>query len=297
VSRPEADYRDELFLPGHLGCPGCGSALGLRFALEALGPRTVLVMGACCADIVIGLFPKSNLRVPVLDSVFAAAAVTAAGVRASLDMQGQEGVTVMAWSGDGGTFDIGLQSLSGAAERNENIIYICYDNEAYMNTGIQRSSATPAGAWTTTTPDLKDRPKKDMVRIMAAHRIPYAATASVAFPEDFKAKLAKAREITGMRFIHLHSPCPPGWRIPSAKAVKTARLAVWTNLFPLYEVEGGRTYRITVPTRNKPLGDYLGLQGRFQDLSPEQIAALQASVDEDWERLNRRAAESAGQEG
>ena len=283
---------EQIFLSGHLGCPGCGAALGLRFALEALGEKTILIMGACCADIIIGLYPQCNLKIPVLDSVFASAAVTAAGVKASLEMQGRTDLTVLAFAGDGGTFDIGLQSLSGAAERNEDIIYLCYDNEAYMNTGIQRSSATPAGAWTTTTPQAKDSPKKDIIRIMAAHSIPFAATASVAFPEDFKTKLEKAKNIKGMKFIHLHSPCPPGWRVPSAKSVKVARCAVQSRVFPLYQVEHGDRYTLTMPDFTRPVSDYFQIQGRFNDLSPEQIAQAQAQVEARWDRLVRRAGES-----
>ncbi len=284
--------QDQVFLPGHLGCPGCGAALGLRFALEALGEKTILIMGACCADIIVGLYPQCNLRIPVLDSVFASAAVTAAGVKASLEMQGRTDLTVLAFAGDGGTFDIGLQSLSGAAERNEDIIYLCYDNEAYMNTGIQRSSATPAGAWTTTTPRAKDSPKKDIVRIMAAHSIPFAATASVAFPEDFRAKLKQARSIKGLRFIHLHSPCPPGWRVPSAKSIKVARYAVQSRVFPLYQVEYGDRYILTSPDFARPVSDYFQLQGRFNDLTPDQTAQAQALVEARWDRLVRRARES-----
>ena len=198
----------------------------------------------------------------------------------------------MVMAGDGGTFDIGLQSLSGAAERNDDIIYICYDNEAYMNTGIQRSSATPFGAWTTTTPESKARSKKNMIEIMAAHEIPYAATASIAFPDDFAAKLKKARERKGMRFFHVLAPCPTGWRIPSSWSVKVSRLAVHTNVFPLYEVEDGYRYRITVKSRSLPVGEYLMLQGRFKHLSDEQLAEAQSRVDRAWVRLNMRERES-----
>ncbi len=228
----------------------------------------------------------------MLHIAFESAAVTAAGVRAALDIHGKSDINVVAWAGDGGTFDIGIQSLSGAAERNDDIIYICYDNEAYMNTGIQRSSATPDGAWTTTTPVGKLRPKKDIMAIMAAHRIPYAATASIAFPEDFTAKLKKATGIRGTKFFHVLSTCPPGWRIPSNLSVKTARLAVHSNVFPLYEVEDGERYRITVQPRNLPVKDYLKPQGRFQDLSEETISEIQQQINRNWERLRLLSGDS-----
>jgi pyruvate/2-oxoacid:ferredoxin oxidoreductase beta subunit len=193
----------------------------------------------------------------------------------------------MAWAGDGGTFDIGLQSLSGSAERNDDIIYVCYDNEAYMNTGIQRSSATPFLSWTTTTPNpvFKDTPKKDIMEIMAAHRVPYAATASPAYPEDFLKKMRKAKETKGLRFIHILSSCPPGWKFPSELSVRISRLAVETKIFPLFEIENGRKYTLTVVPKGLPVGGYLKLQGRFGHLSGEQLAAIQENVDEEWSVL------------
>ena len=280
----------ELMGPGHLACAGCGAALAMRYALEALGPRTIIVMPACCWSIITGPLPNSALRVPTFHTAFETAAVTAAGVRAALEMQGKSDINVVAWAGDGGTFDIGIQSLSGAAERNDDIIYICYDNEAYMNTGIQRSSATPDLAWTTTTPRGKLRAKKNIMAIMAAHMIPYAATASIAFPDDFIAKLKKAAGISGTRFFHVLATCPVGWRIPSNLSVKMARLAVHTNVFPLYEVVEGERYHLTVVSRNLPVEDYLKPQGRFQNLTAETIAEIQQEVDRKWAKLNRLAA-------
>ena len=208
-----------------------------------------------------------------------------------MDVQGQDDITVLAWAGDGGTFDIGLQALSGAAERDEDFLYICYDNEAYMNTGIQRSSATPKGAWTTTTPDgyEEDRPKKDIVGILAAHRIPYVATASVAFPDDFVKKVEKAKRIRGTRFIHLLAPCPPGWKIASEASIEVARLAVHTKLFPLYEVEEGERYRITVQPLGLPVREYLKRQGRFRALTDEEIEGIQREVDRRWAELQEKA--------
>jgi pyruvate/2-oxoacid:ferredoxin oxidoreductase beta subunit len=225
--------------------------------------------------------------VPILHTAFETAAVTASGVKKGLIAQGIKDVQVMAWAGDGGTFDIGLQALSGSAERNDDIIYVCYDNEAYMNTGIQRSSATPFLSWTTTTPNpvFKDTPKKDIMEIMAAHRIPYAATATPSFPEDFLNKMVKAKGVKGLRFIHILSSCPPGWKFPSELSVKISRLAVETKIFPLYEIEKGRKYTLTVEPKGLPVGEYLKLQGRFGHLSEKATEAIQANVDEEWEFL------------
>ncbi|MDI6756147.1 MAG: thiamine pyrophosphate-dependent enzyme, partial [Thermodesulfobacteriota bacterium] len=222
--------KEEFLYSGHIGCPGCGSSLAMRYTLQALGKKTMVVIPACCWATVAGFFPSTSLKVPVLHTAFETAAITASGVKKGLMARGIEDVQVLAWAGDGGTFDIGLQALSGCAERNDDIIYVCYDNEAYMNTGIQRSSATPFLSWTTTTPNpaFKDTPKKDIMEIMAAHRIPYAATASPAYPEDFLNKMRKVREIRGLRFIHILSSCPPGWKFPSELSVKISRLAVET---------------------------------------------------------------------
>jgi pyruvate ferredoxin oxidoreductase beta subunit/2-oxoisovalerate ferredoxin oxidoreductase beta subunit len=202
-------------------------------------------------------------------------------------MRGDTDTTVMAWAGDGGTFDIGFQALSGAAERNEDIIYACYDNEAYMNTGIQRSSATPAGAWTTTTPHPhpKSHPKKKILEILAAHGIPYLATASVAYPDDLAEKLKKAREIRGMKFIHIFAPCPTGWKSSPGMTVELARLAVQTRLFPLVEVWDGRYYKLNKDIPQKPVADYLTQQGRFGKLTKAETKAFETAIDEKWEDI------------
>jgi len=282
--------KEEYMGPGHLACAGCGSPLGLRLALKALGKKTVIVIPASCMSIIVGGFPHSAIAVPIVHVAFETAACSASGIRASLDMQGDTETTVVAWAGDGGTFDIGIQALSGAAERNDDFIYICSDNEAYMNTGIQRSSATPYLAWTTTTPvgNPKEGPKKDMMAIMADHGIPYAATACVAYPEDFVGKLRKARGIKGTRFIHLLSPCPAGWRIASNEAIKVARLAVETKVFPLYEIEEGEVYTITYQPKGIPVEAYLSQQGRFSHLTKEEIALIQENADHQWSRLVQR---------
>ncbi|MGE5242837.1 MAG: thiamine pyrophosphate-dependent enzyme [Betaproteobacteria bacterium] len=280
---------DEIMAPGHLGCGGCGGTLSMRLVLKALGRQTVLVVPACCWSVIDGPAPFSAAGVPVMHTPFASAAAAASGVRAALDLEGEAETTVCAWAGDGGTFDIGIQALSAAAERNENILYVCYDNEAYMNTGVQRSSATPLGAWTTTTPSahVKDRPKKDLIAIMAAHGIPYAATATVAFPDDLITKVRKAAAIPGTRVLHLLSPCPPGWKIPSERAIEYARLAVAARVFPLFEVEDGRTWRVTVDPEPVALEEYLRGQARFRQLldDPAALERVRLGVDDRWRQL------------
>ena len=181
---------EEFLESGHLACPGCGASLSMRMVLKALGEKTVVALPACCWSIIAGPYPQSSLKLPLYHSAFETGASVASGIKAALLARGDTETTVVAWAGDGGTFDIGLQALSGAAERNEDILYVCYDNEAYMNTGIQRSSATPLGAWTTTTPGAhpEARPKKDILAILAAHRIPYAASATPAYPEKTGAR-------------------------------------------------------------------------------------------------------------
>ena len=432
---------EELMSSGHKGCQGCGGVMAMRYALKALGKDTIVVIPACCWTVLEGEFPYTSLRVPLLHTAFETAASASSGVRAALKARGKDDVTVMAWAGDGGTFDIGMQALSGAVERNEDFIYVCYDNEGYMNclsesslvmtkqglkkiteiktgdevyafdqstyqpvlkkctgvfdngirdvyelqtlhhsikatgnhpflilqrngrgkantliwktleelrvgdevvvlknmdegqsckfdfskiksidyvgkeqtfdlrvedehnfiadgivvhnTGIQRSSSTPYGAWTTTTPvdAFEKAHKKNMVDIMVAHGIPYTATACIAYPEDLIRKMKKAKEIRGAKFIHILAPCPSGWRFASHETVKLARLAVETNIFPLYEVEYGE-YTISRKPRKKPARDYLALQGRFRHLTDEVAAEIQAKVDENWEKLLRKERES-----
>jgi len=276
---------------GHLACAGCGAAVSMRLTLKALGEKTVMVFPASCWSIIPGSWPYSSFRIPVVHAGFATGGATASGVRAALDIRGDHEAVVAVWAGDGGTFDIGLQALSGAAERNEDFIYICNDNEGYMNTGTQRSSATPMFAWTTTTPVMKpkENPKKDIMAIMADHRIPYAATATIAYPEDLLRKMEKAKGIRGTRFIHLLSPCSPGWRIPSELTIKISRLAVRSKVFPLYEIENGRSYNIQEEPHTVPVKEYLKLQGRFSHLTDQEIKKIQEMVDEEWEHLLRKA--------
>jgi pyruvate ferredoxin oxidoreductase beta subunit/2-oxoisovalerate ferredoxin oxidoreductase beta subunit len=292
LSIPSEDY----MYSGHVGCPGCGATVAMKFALKALGEKTVMVIPACCWAIIAGAHPQTALKVPILHTAFATAAAASSGVRAALDMKKDTETTVVAWAGDGGTFDIGFQALSGAVERNEDFIYVCYDNEAYMNTGVQRSSATPYGTRTTTTPgqDWKHTRKKNIVEVLAAHRIPYAATASIAFPEDMIRKFQKAKEMKGgSRFIHVFATCPTGWRMPSEMSVKVARLAVQTNIFPLYEVEDGINYTLNYQG-DRPAEDYFNVQGRFKHLTDADMEKIQEMVNADWGLLLRKVGNSLG---
>lgn len=293
-SLPEAEFMD----PGTLGCQGCGGALSMRQVLHHVGDDAIAVLPACCWSIIDGPWPLHALRIPVLHTAFETAAVVATGVKAAKQMQGSD-TTVIAWAGDGGTFDIGLQALSGAAERNEDIVFVCYDNEAYMNTGIQRSSATPAGTWTTTTPEERPepRPKKDIMAIMAAHRIPYAATATAAYPDDLAGKVRTAVAMKGgMRFLHILSACPPGWKMPADRAIEAMRRAVQSKVFPLYEVHDGRRYAITVrPDPELPVEEYFAMQGRFDPLLADQamLQRVRDEVRQRWEDLVARDEASA----
>jgi 2-oxoisovalerate ferredoxin oxidoreductase beta subunit len=280
----------ELVYSGHVACPGCGGGLAIRYMLKALGPKTIVSIPACCWAITSGPFPRTALKVPTLDTAFEATGASISGLRAALDALGMKDITVVGYAGDGGTADIGIQALSGMIERNTDAIYFMYDNEAYMNTGIQRSSATPFGAWTTTTPaDMdgtwKTEPKKSMMAIVVAHKIPYAATVSIGFPEDFVRKVEKAKNIKGPRFIHAFCPCPPGWKYSPENTIKLAKLGVNANVFPLYEVENG-VYKISMkPSKPRPVKEYLESQGRFKHLKDEMIAQMQERTDRTWNNL------------
>ncbi|MFO8031781.1 MAG: thiamine pyrophosphate-dependent enzyme [Desulfohalobiaceae bacterium] len=267
---------------GHMACPGCGASLSMRHALKALGEETIVIVPACCWSVIAGLFPTTALSVPLLHVPFATAAACASGVRRALLAQDKSNVTVLVWAGDGGTFDIGLQALSGAADRKEDFLYVCYDNEAYMNTGIQQSSATPAGAWTTTTPGGKELEsgKKDILGIMRSHNPSYLGTACIAYPEDFYAKFQKAAQMQGFRFLHILSVCPPGWRIDSQDALRVSRMAVDSGAFPLLELEQERFRQTVIPEDPLPLADYIQAQKRFKNLSPQDLDTLQAAIME-----------------
>ncbi|MCC7140305.1 MAG: pyruvate synthase subunit beta [Planctomycetes bacterium] len=287
----DALSHEEILRAGHLACPGCGVTPAYRWALKVLGRRTIVTAPACCFAVIDGAFPYSASSVPFLHAAFEAAPAYASGVRAALDVTGQHDVNVLVWAGDGGTFDIGLQSLSAAAERNEDMIYVCYDNEAYMNTGIQRSSATPRGAWTMTTPakDGKREPKKHLGEIMAAHRIPYFATVSISHPEDFVRKLETAKSMRGFRLLHYFCPCPTGWKADSRHMAELGRLAVETGVFPLYEVFDGVRTVVNVAPAWTPMKEYLKLQGRFAQVTPPEVEAMEREARAEWARLERRA--------
>ncbi len=283
--------KEEFVNPGHLACQGCGGALAMRLMLKTLGKNTILTFPACCWSVIDGPFPYSAVKVPLFHTAFETAAVVTSGVKAALRRVADPETNAVAWAGDGGTFDIGLQALSGAAERNDDMYYFVYDNEAYMNTGIQRSSATPQGAWTTTTPVNfpKATPKKDLLSIMAAHSIPYIATASVAYPEDFTRKLEKSKSIKGFKFFHIFAPCPPGWRSNPKDTITLAKLGVDTGIFPLLEIEDGVKYTMNLPKEGKlkPVSDYVSMQGRFRHLKEADVEKMQKFVNNRYDRLKK----------
>jgi pyruvate ferredoxin oxidoreductase beta subunit/2-oxoisovalerate ferredoxin oxidoreductase beta subunit len=281
--------REELLASGHLACPGCGGSLAMRLVLKALGPRTMITLPAFCWTLLSGPAPRSALGVRHLHMAPGTTAATASGIRAALDALGDTETTVLAWSDIGGTSDAGLQALSGAAERNEDILYVCHEDEAGMNTGIQCSPATPWDAGTTTAPTGAPRfhPRKDLIGILAAHRIPYAASSTVAHPVDLIEKVQKARAIRGTRFLLILAPCPPGWGVSSEETIDLARQAVRTRVFPLFEVENGQRWRFTTDHPGDPVEPYLRRQGRFRHLTPEQVRRIQSEVDARWETLKR----------
>lgn len=291
ATAPAMTQRDDCLLrPGNTNCGGCGMSIGLTMldrALKEAGQTCSLVIPACCGIVTAGAFPTTSYGVPTIATTFASSSAVATGVAAIRDLN-DEPHQVICWAGDGGTYDIGLATLSAVAERNENLIYICYDNEIYGNTGGQRSSATPVGAKTSTTPAGKAEGKKDIMSIMAAHRIPYAATLSIAHPEDFARKMATALSLKGMRFLLLHSPCPTGWKSEPEDSVGLIRLAVASGLFPLYEVFDGATYRVNVEPDGSDPADYFHRQRRFRD-EVLDLEATRAQCDDRIQRLKALA--------
>jgi pyruvate/2-oxoacid:ferredoxin oxidoreductase beta subunit len=279
------EIRQEYMRSGHMGCPGCGVATTMRLVLKVLGENTIVVIIPGCHAVISANFPNSVLTVPCFHSAFEIAAPTAAGIANALKIKGEEDTTVLAIAGDGGTFDIGLQSLSGAADRNENFIYLCLDNEAYMNTGIQSSSSTPEKVWTMTTPGGRKGRKKNLMQIISAHRMPYAATVAMGDPLDLMDKIRRAKTIKGTRFIHALAPCPTGWRMAEDLSAKATMLAVETKLFPLYEIIDGTQYRITHQPQGLPVKEYTKIQGRYRHLTEEDVEDLQRQTDEEWEQL------------
>jgi len=289
---------EEQLAPGHRACIGCGEALAVRLACKALGNSTIIVNATGCMEVVSSQLPYTSWRVPWIHTLFENTAAVASGIEAGLKIMTKKGpsdVTVVAMAGDGGTSDIGLQALSGALERGHDFIYMCLDNEAYMNTGIQRSSATPYGASTTTSPAGKVSIgqitwKKNMPAIAAAHDIPYVATACPSYPFDLMTKVSKAAAIKGPAYLHILSVCPVGWRCPTELTIRIGRLAIQTGVFPLYEVEHGK-YKLNVaPPKLKAVTEYLKLQGRFRHLSEDTINEIQQRVNEEYAKLKEKVA-------
>lgn len=270
-------------------CAGCGLELAVRVIMQVLGKNTIIVIPPGCAALFSGFGKETVLQIPGIQGNLENTAAYAAGIRAGLEMQGRHDVNVLGLAGDGATVDIGIQSLSGVFERGDRIIYICYDNEAYMNTGIQGSGSTPLQAMTTTTPAGKTVYRKDMVQIIAAHRIPYTATASVGYVDDLRKKVEKARDAGGPSYIHIQTPCPTGWGFDPGKTIEIARMAVQTCSWPLYEVFDGVTtkftYRVSKP---KKIEEYLRLQKRFRHISKEELEHIQNKVDQEYNLLMDR---------
>ncbi len=287
---------EEYLLPGDRACAGCGIGIGLRAITKALEGNAVMAVPASCLTVLGGMYPSSSLTVPWMNVVFPSTAAAATGLAAGLRATGRSDITVLAMAGDGGTADIGIQALSGAAERNEDFLYVCYDNEAYMNTGTQRSGLTPFGARTTTTPAHgKTEYAKDVCRIMEAHDIPYVASTSAAYPTDVYDKVATARRIHGTRYIQMSTPCPSGWGFDPKDTVRLGKMAVDAGLVVLYEVDGG-IFRLTGRsaqiarggTARVPVADYVATQSRFRGMSAEEVAAVQAWADDRWTRYVAR---------
>lgn len=285
---PIGPYCEHLLRPGNTNCAGCGMSIGLQLLAQGLGPdRPVLAIPACCGIVTAGAFPTSAYGVPTVATTFASAAAVASGISTVLGLNGEEH-PVICWTGDGGTYDIGLATLSAAAERNENLIYICYDNEIYGNTGGQRSSATPAGVATSTTPRGKIERKKDIMGIIAAHRVPYAATLSIAHREDFLRKVRHTRRTRGFRFLLILSPCPTGWKSEPAESVELIEAAVRCGVFPLYEVFDGLRYRINVRPDGTPVEEYTARQRRYS-MTEVDPARIRTQIAEQWAYLEAMA--------
>lgn len=287
--------KDEFLSSGHRACQGCGLAVTIRLSLKVLGKDTIIGTPAGCWSGVGSMYPDTAWRVPWMQTLFENSAAVMSGVESGLRILMEKGripereIHSVAIAGDGATNDIGVAALSGALERGHNFLYICLDNEAYMNTGIQRSGSTPLGTWTTTTPvgvkgDWEKSPKKNVTAIMAAHGIPYIATATTGYPEDLIRKVKKALSIKGTKFIQIFSPCPTGWKMDPALTVSITKEALSTRAFNLFEIENG-VYRITMKPKKTPLKEYLMKQGRFRHMPDDLIAKVEAGLDTAYENL------------
>jgi len=287
---------ESLLTSGHRACAGCGEALGAKLVMDAAGPNIMVATSTGCLEVFSTPYPESAWRVPWIHSLFENSSAVACGIEAALRARGlKDKVKVIAQGGDGGTADIGIGCLSGMLERNQEVLYVCYDNEAYMNTGVQRSGLTPFDTHTTTSPSGKysfgnQRPKKPLLEIVAAHQIPYAATATVGYPNDLQMKVKKALAESGATFIHLHVPCPLGWAYKSEATIEIARLAVQTGLFPIIEIKWGKVTRVRKITKERrPVEDYLKPQGRYRHLfvsedGKKEIEKIQAIANANIEK-------------
>jgi pyruvate ferredoxin oxidoreductase beta subunit len=286
---------EEFVYPGNRACPACGLSILYRIGLKAIGRDAILIVPPSCLTVMQGLYPIAATQLSALNVTFASTAAAASGVKAALRAQKNDHTQVVAWAGDGGTSDIGLQALSGAIERGEDFLYICYDNEGYMNTGVQRSGTTPQGAVTANTAITGKRERsKDVPAIIAAHSPAYVATCSAAYPLDFHDKIKKALLLKGLKYIHAHTPCPPGWQMEERMAIAIGRLAVRTGLYVMYEIEDGQM-KLSEPSakllRKKtlpPVSQYLEVQGRFAAMTPEAVEQLQQEVDAKWAEYRRQ---------
>jgi pyruvate/2-oxoacid:ferredoxin oxidoreductase beta subunit len=281
--------QDAMLCSGHAACPGCIEALAVRHILATMGPDTMAVIPPSCMAIIAGPQPFSSLRIPVYQPTLESSAAAASGLRRALDAQGKHDTQVLVLAGDGGTYDIGFQCLSSAAERNEDFLYICLDNEGYMNTGAQKSSSTPHFARTGSTPAGKTSRKKNLTEIMAAHGVPYVATASAGHLPDLIRKVERAKGLRGTRIITVLIPCLDGWGLPDDEGLTAARYAVECGAFPLYEIEDGSRYTLSVSETTRPVADYLALQRRYRGMTAQDVATLQAEIDAAWTKLVERA--------
>jgi len=299
IYAPKLVTSREYIASGHRACSGCGEVLAVRYVCKALGRNTIISNATGCMEIISTPLPQTSWEVPWIHTLFENASAVASGIESGIKaLRRKHGYTkevkVVAMGGDGGTADIGLQSLSGALERGHDFLYVCYDNEAYMNTGIQRSSETPFGASTTTAPAGKVSMgqhtwKKNMAAIAAAHNIPYVATSCSSYPFDIMSKVEKAIKVKGPSYIHILSVCPTGWRCPSNLTIKMGRLAVETGIFPVYEIEDGK-YKLNIDLPNlRPVEDYLKLQGRYRHLTKDTTAEIQVKVVEEYNKIRQLA--------
>lgn len=290
---------EEYYLPGSAACPGCPATMAMRIVFKAIGKKMIMVVPACCTAVIESLHPNTSFNIPIMNIAFEAAAAGASGVEAALRKQGKDDITVVAWAGDGGTYDIGIQALSGAFERQTNFIYICYNNQIYSNTGIQRSGATPYAAWTTTTVGGKTEFRKEMGEIVMAHHIPYVAQTCISYPEDLYNKVKKAKSIKGPKYVEILAPCPPGWRFGMERTVEMGTLAIETGAWLLYEYEnekmtfnGKSKLILEKKIERKPVEEWIKYQGRFRHLfqpkkDTARIKAIEDHIDQTLERYRK----------